>query len=139
MEKHVHRPVDGASCAVDRSCCGETEAVAGGEPSRTLAPLEMPERIARWKAMFATTQDRERTAGAAVFHFDDTPHSRSELEVLVALERKCCGHVSWHVSRRRGGVSNRLTLTLKSDEQSLQSILKRLLPPYPRPKERATR
>lgn len=133
MQKQAHRTIGGPSCAIDQSCCGKTEVVAGDEPACALTPSETTERAARWNALLAMPLDQERTLGSAVFHFDDTAHLRSELQELMALERGCCAqvswHVSWHLSRRRDGASTGLTLTLKSGEQSLQSILSMVSPP----------
>ncbi len=132
MLNKLSEPVEGASCAVDKSCCGGNQTIELQQDQSTsreaisceLNPSEMPERVARWKALFAMVKDHQTISSTAVFQFENTPDLRSELVELVKLERICCADVSWTLNE----VPDGLTLTLISDTKSLRTFVTGFLP-----------
>lgn len=112
------------SCAIDQSCCGDADTKVVEEKSCTLKPSEMPERVARWKSLFAMVLSREIKSESAKFRFQDTIHLRTELEELIKLERVCCAHVSWKLQR----VTDYQILILSCEEKALQPLLRVLTP-----------
>lgn len=112
------------SCAIDQSCCGGADATVVEEESCTLNPSEMPERVARWKALFHGVLSYEIESGCAKFHFEDTSHLRNELEELIKLEQVCCAHVSWKLQRWNG----QQLLLLSCEEKTLRAFLHAFIP-----------
>ncbi len=110
----------GASCAVDRSCCGGGSVGALIDEGCTLDPAEMPERVARWQALFGHMQGYDHRPDHAVFHFAQNEELNSELLELVKLEQVCCVHVSWDLKVE----SKQVLLTLKAEPQVLSALVR---------------
>ena len=138
MDKNVEEMTEGQSCAVDGSCCGaDTRAAAeqSAEASCTLDPSAMPERVARWRALFGQVTANETTATVATFCFPKTAETVSELEELVKLERVCCAHVAWAFEERGA----ELVLTLEADAASLRAVVGGFMPEVIQACEEGTR
>jgi len=114
---------DGPSCAVDKSCCGGAAEVVLSEEGCTLNPSEMPERLARWQALFGQVLGHDAREGEAVFRFQRTAALGAELLELVKLEQICCAHVSWELM----SVGDETHLTLKADAGALEALVTGLM------------
>ncbi len=114
----------GPSCAIDRSCCGggadAAQEVSPIVDACTLDPKEMPERLARWQALFAQNLGHEQRNEAAVFRFEQTSALDAELQELVKLEQICCAHVGWELK----SVGDETHLTLKADAGALEALVR---------------
>jgi hypothetical protein len=110
---------EGPSCAIDQSCCGGPSA-NGVEDSCTLDPSDMPERVARWQALFGQMLGYAHEGSEAVFRFDRACALDAELQELVKLERVCCAHVVWDLK----SVGDETHLTLKADEGALGALVR---------------
>ncbi len=110
----------GASCAVDRSCCGGGAVGALIDEGCTLDPVEMPERLARWQALFGQMLGYDRRPDHAVFHFAQSAGLDAELRELVKLEQVCCAQVSWDLKVE----SKQVLLTLKAEPQVLSALVR---------------
>jgi len=72
------------------------------------SPEELRERIATVRTeLLPRVVEKAKRSGGFTWEFEDTPELRRKLEELVALERQCCGGLSWtledlaHASRLR--------------------------------------
>lgn len=122
----IHSPEslqDNRVCAIDKSCCG------GGEPafSCTLNPAEMPERLERWRTLFAQVLKYTVSMTLAEFRFASSEYLRGELTELVKLEQVCCAHIYWELSQS----GDQQILTLFGDEQALPKLTTLLIPSHP--------
>lgn len=122
----VHSPEnlqDNSVCEIDKSCCG------GGEPtsSCTLDPTEMPERLKRWRLLFAQATKYAVGSTSAEFRFASSDYLRDELTELIKLEQVCCAHISWELSQSDG----QQILTLFGEEQALPKLTALLIPTHP--------
>jgi len=125
--KNVEEMTEGQSCAVDGSCCGADTGVAAEQSaaaSCTLDPSAMPERVARWRALFGQVTAQDTGSTVATFCFPKTAETVSELEELVKLERVCCAHVAWAFGERGA----ELVLTLEADAASLRAVVAGFMP-----------
>ena len=125
MEKNLEPNARRPSRAVDGSRRGGTDIEESqNQASCTLNPLEMPERVVRWRTLFGHVLGCLLTPSEAVFKFENTTRLKSELGELIKLERICCAHVSWILDETPHG----LTLTLKADANSLESFVSAFAP-----------
>lgn len=126
MERETHADVDGPVCRVDQSCCNSAEPKPADklETQCTLNPAEMPDRVARWRALFGKVMSHSEASGSAVFVFPQDPSVARELAELVKLERVCCAHVSWELEQ----TSDALIVTLSAESSALDTLVKGFLP-----------
>ncbi len=110
---------EGAACAVDRSCCGGASEANLVDAGCTLNPSEMPERVARWRALFGDMLGYDRRSDHVVFRFSSSADVDATLLELVKLEQVCCRHVSWGLERE----GKETLLTLRAEPAALGALV----------------
>jgi hypothetical protein len=64
----------------------------------TLGPDDGPARLARWKALHASTAPISRLVGHELeVRYRAAPGVREELQELAIAEQSCCAFLEWHV------------------------------------------
>jgi len=70
------------------------------------------------KSVLAHVTHQQKHPSGLILHFEDGPDVRAQVENFVALERECCGFLTFKISQPDDGLS----LFIKSPEAGMETL-----------------